>query len=132
MKSTRTLSMAMVVVGLFLIFGLPFAFDLWPAGFRWGNPAGHAPYERMIVAIYAALGICLLIAARDPARHAIIIDFTIISSVLHGGVMLYDAIVQPGEHTHLVADVPLLFAVAAFFAWLHPRRLPTAATPLAG
>ena len=123
MANLRTLKIAMVVVGVFLVAGLPFAFDLWPAGFRWGHPTGHAAYERMIVAIYMALGICLLAAARDPVRHAILIDFVILSSILHGAVMTYDSFAQTGEHTHLIADVPLLFATAALFAWLHPRRL---------
>ncbi len=123
MTSMRTLSIVMVLVGVSLIIGLPFAFDIWPAGFRWGHPMGHPAYERMIVAIYAALGVCLIAAARDPARHAIIIDFTVLSSILHGAVMTYDAVVQHGEMTHLVADVPLLFALAALFIWLHPRRL---------
>ena len=85
---------------------------------------GHPAYERMIVAIYMALGICLIGAARDPVRHAILIDFTILSSILHGLAMSYDSFVQPGEMTHMVGDVPLLFATAAIFAWLHPRWLP--------
>ena len=119
----RRLSIFMVVVGIFLILGLPFAFDLWPAGFRWGHPHGHPPYERMIIAIYMSLGACLIAAARDPLKHAILIDFTILSSILHGAVMTYDAIVQEHELTHLVGDVPLLFATAAIFLVYHPRRL---------
>jgi len=49
----------------------------------------------MVIAIYWALGICLLIAARDPVRHAILIDFTILSSLLHGAVMTYHAFARP-------------------------------------
>ncbi|MDJ0864548.1 MAG: hypothetical protein QNK03_00470 [Myxococcota bacterium] len=119
----RRLSLCLVVLGVALIGGLPFAFDLWPAGFRWGHPHGHPAYERMIIAIYMALGVCLIFAARDPLRHAILIDFTILSSILHGGVMTYDAFAMEGELTHLVADVPLLFAVAALLTVYHPRRL---------
>ncbi len=119
----RRLSIVMVVVGASLIVGMPFLFDLWPAGFRWGHPHGHPAYERMIVALYVSLGICLVYGARDPLRNAIIIDFTIISSILHGAVMTYDAIVQDEELTHLVGDVPLLFALAVVFLVFHPRRL---------
>jgi len=119
----KRLSIFMIVVGAGLILMLPFAFDIWPAGFRWGHPHGHAPYERMIIAIYVSLGVCLLLGARDPLKHAIIIDFTILSSILHGAVMTYDAIAQEGELTHLVGDVPILFLVAAIFAIWHPRRL---------
>jgi hydrogenase/urease accessory protein HupE len=119
----RRLSIFMYVVGVSLILTIPFAFDIWPAGFRWGHPHGHAPYERMIIAIYVSLGVCLILGARDPLKNAIIIDFTILSSVLHGAVMTYDAIAQEGELTHLIGDVPLLFLVAAIFAIWHPRRL---------
>ncbi|MCP5059047.1 MAG: hypothetical protein GY937_20270 [bacterium] len=119
----RRLSIFMVVLGVALILTIPFAFEIWPAGFRWGHPHGHAPYERMIIAIYVSLGICMILAARDPLKNAILIDFTILSSILHGGVMTYDSIAQDGELMHLLGDVPLLFAVAALLWFYHPRRL---------
>jgi hypothetical protein len=122
----KLLRALLIATGAFLVLGLPFMFDLWPAGFRWGHPGGHAAYERMIVAIYFSLGICLFITARDPLKHAILIDFTILSSVLHGLVMTYDSFVQEHEMVHLVGDVPILFALAALLVWLHPRRLATA------
>ena len=122
----KRLSIIMVVVGVSLIVLLPFAFSVWPGGFQWGHPHGHPAYERMIVAIYAALGICLILGARDPLKNAIIIDFTIISSILHGAVMTYDSFAQEHEMTHLIGDVPLLFGLAALLIVLHPRRLAAA------
>jgi hydrogenase/urease accessory protein HupE len=122
------LRVVMVATGAFLVLLLPFMFDLWPSGFRWAHPSLHPAYERMIIAIYFALGICLLVAARDPRRHAILIDFTILSSLLHGAVMTYDSFAQEHEMLHLVGDVPILFALAGVLIWLHPRRLPPAAT----
>jgi hypothetical protein len=105
----------------FFIAVLPFMFDLWPAGFRWAHPAMHATYERMIIAIYFALGLCLIPTALDPERHVMLIDFTIVSSLLHGAVMTYDSFAQEHEMMHLVGDVPALFALAAVLIWLHPR-----------
>ena len=119
----RRLSIFMIVLGAGLILLLPFAFDVWPAGFRWGHPHGHPAYERMIIAIYMSLGVCLILAARDPLRNAILIDFTILSSVAHGAVMTYDSFAMEGELTHMVGDVPLLFALAAVLVVWHPRRL---------
>lgn len=107
----------------FLMLVLPFMFDLWPAGFRWAHPAEHPAYERMIVAVYFSLGVCLVPTALDPERHVMLIDFTILSSLLHGAVMTYDSFAQQHEMTHLVGDVPLLFALAVVLLWLHPRRL---------
>ena len=124
----RWLRLVMIASGGFLVLLLPFMFDLWPGGFRWAHPSVHPPYERMIIAIYWALGICLLIAARDPVRHAILIDFTILSSLLHGAVMTYDAFAQPHEMLHMAGDVPILFGLAGVLFWLHPRRLD----PMAG
>jgi hydrogenase/urease accessory protein HupE len=117
----KVLTAVLLATAAFLIFVLPFMFDLWPAGFRWAHPAQHPAYERMIIAIYFALGICLVPTAFDPARHVMLIDFTILSSLLHGMVMTYDAFAQPHEMMHLVGDVPMLFVLAAVLIWLHPR-----------
>ncbi|MEA2627509.1 MAG: hypothetical protein QOD06_3554 [Candidatus Binatota bacterium] len=119
----RALKGVLLATAAFLILLLPFMFDLWPAGFRWAHPAAHGPYERMIIAIYFALGVCLIPTALDPERHAILVDFTILSSVLHGLVMTYDSFAQEHEMTHLVGDVPILFVLAGVLSWLHPRRL---------
>jgi hydrogenase/urease accessory protein HupE len=127
-ETRKTLLRAVLLsTAVFLVFVLPFMFDLWPGGFRWAHPAEHRVYERMIIAVYFALGICLVPAAFDPERHVIIIDFTVLSSLLHGAVMTYDAFAQQHEMTHMVGDVPLLFALAAILIWLHPRRWPSAA-----
>ena len=119
----KWLKIVLWATAAFLLFVLPFMFDLWPAGFRWAHPSMHPAYERMIIAIYFALGLCLIPTARDPVRHVILIDFTIVSSLLHGAVMTYDSFAQEHEMTHMVGDVPLLFALAAILLWLHPRRL---------
>jgi hypothetical protein len=115
------LRILMIATGLFLVLLLPFMFDIWPGGFRWAHPVVHPPNERMIIAIYFSLGICLLAAARDPAKHTSLLDFTILSSILHGAVMSYDAVAQEHEMMHLVGDVPILFALAGLMLWLHPR-----------
>lgn len=118
----KLLTAVLLATAAFLIFVLPFMFDLWPGGFRWAHPAEHPAYERMIIAIYFALGICLVPTALDPERHVMLIDFTILSSLLHGAVMTYDAFAQEHEMTHLVGDVPILFLLAGVLIWLHPRR----------
>ena len=73
------------------------------------------------IAIYAALGVCLVPTALDPERHVMLIDFTILSSLLHGAAMTYDSFAQEHEMRHLVGDVPILFLLAAVLIWLHPR-----------
>jgi len=117
------LGKAMVVVGLGFIFLTPLSFYILPAGFRWTHPSPHPAYERMIMAIYISLGLCLILGSGNPLKNAIIIDFTIISSVLHGLVMFYDSFAQEHEMAHLMGDVPLLFILALIFIRYHPRRL---------
>lgn len=124
----RWLSWTMRVLGVAFVVLILTMFDVWPAGFRWVHPHPHPPYERMIQAIYVSLGICLFRAAKDPLGNVGLIDFTILSSVLHAAVMTYDSFAQEDELTHLVGDVPILFAVAAVLIFLHPRRIAPEAT----
>jgi hypothetical protein len=109
-KETRALVRKVVLLAsaAFLILLLPFMFDLWPGGFRWVHPSPHPPYERMIIAIYFSLGICLIPTALDPARHSMLIDFTILSSILHGAVMTYDSFAQD----HIVCNRNAVFYFA--------------------
>ena len=72
----------------------------------------------MIIAIYATLGVFLLLAARDPTHLLSLISFTIWSSVAHGLVMAVQSIVDPMHIHHLYGDVLALFLVAAVLAYL--------------
>jgi hypothetical protein len=63
----------------------------------------------------------LINAARDPAANLSLIWFTVWSSVVHGGIMAVQAIVDPMEHGHLPGDVAALFLVAVVLALLTPR-----------
>lgn len=108
-------------------FLFPVVIELFPREFRWFDPCVSLVNERMLLAMYFALGICLMMGAKDPLRHAIIIDYTIISSLFHGGVMLYYAFALEHEMAHLTGDVPMLFIFAIGFWRFHPRRLARAA-----
>lgn len=79
-------------------------------GWRWAplNPV----YDQMIVSIYVALGIMLIRASREPFEHWSLLQFTVLSSVLHGGVMLYHAVAMPMYHGHLWGDVWILGGAA--------------------
>ena len=114
----RWLSAALRVFGVAFLLVYPLMI-VWPSGWAW-TPSQHE-YEQMIVGIYATLGVFLLWAARDPAAHLSLIWFTVWSSVVHGGIMLVQALVDPTEHGHLPGDVAALFLVAAVLGWLTPR-----------
>jgi hypothetical protein len=75
----------------------------------------------MIVGVYVTLGVFVWLAARDPLRHLSLIWFTAWSSLVHGGIMAVQALVDPAEHGHLPGDVAALFLVAAVLGYLTPR-----------
>ena len=113
------LRIALIVVGVIFTFGIYPVSILWPSGWTWGQ--GHSHYLPMILGVYATLGIFLLMASRDPARHTSLIWFTVWSSVVHAVIMAYQSIADGAERGHLAGDIPALLLVAVVLALLAPR-----------
>ena len=118
-KRLKYLRIALVVIGALFTFGVYPLVLIWPSGFAWHT--GYSDYLIMIVGIYASLGVFLLLAARDPLANLSLIWFTVWSSIVHGGIMAVQAIVNPHFIGHLLGDVPALLIVAAVLAFLTPR-----------
>lgn len=117
----KYLRVALVVVGLTFVFGLWPLTIVWPSGWSW-HAEGRSYYLEMILAIYATLGVFLVLAARNPPAHRSLIWFTVWSSVVHGGVMAAQSFDGAHNMGHLWGDVLALFAVAAVLASLAPRE----------
>ena len=116
----RYLSIALRIFGVIFIFGLFLMMEfIFTSGWTW-EPR-QPEYEQMIIGVYAVLGVFLLIAARNPQEHRSLILFTIWSSVVHGAIMLVQALVDDGERANLVGDIPALFLVAIVLWWLLPK-----------
>ena len=117
----KYLKIALYVIGLIFIFGIyAMMMWIWPPGWSW-TPR-QPEYEQMIMGIYATLGVFLIIAAKNPLAHASLIWFTVWSSIVHGGIMLIQAIVDHSERMHLLGDIPALFIVAIVLWYLMPRQ----------
>lgn len=114
----RYLRIALIAFGIAFLLVYPLM-QIWPSGWAW-QPGQHE-YEEMIVGIYATLGVFLLWASRRPEAHLSLIWFTVWSSVVHGGIMAVQALVDSSEHGHLAGDVPALLLVAAVLGVLTPR-----------
>lgn len=113
---------------------------IYPPGFLWGahpeafprlgpaHPPSHLdglhPYLFMIGALYVAYAILMIRGARDPKANAALFDFGILSSVLHGLVMIPQSFYYPNEHAHMWADIPALFVIAVVLWIWHPNRKP--------
>ena len=113
------LKIALYIFGAIFIVGVP-AMMMWifPSGWSW-TPR-QPEYEQMIMGVYATLGVFLVRAAKDPTAHLSLIWFAIWSSIVHGGIMLVQAIVDETERMNLVGDVPALFLVAIVLWYLMP------------
>jgi hypothetical protein len=117
----KYLRIVLVLVGLTFTFGIWPLTIIWPSGWSW-HAEGRSYYLEMILAIYATLGVFLILAARNPFAHRSLIWFTVWSSIVHGGIMAVQSF--EGDHTmgHLWGDVFALIAVAAVLVLLAPRE----------
>lgn len=120
----KYLKVALYVIGIIFIVGVPtMMMWLWPAGWGWTPP--QYEYEQMIMGVYATLGVFLILAAKDPLANASLIWFTIWSSIVHGAIMLVQAIVDTTDRANLLGDVPALFLVATVLWYLMPKHSST-------
>ena len=84
MKRERALQVVLVLVGLFYSFWGYLLFDnLWHA--KWLS--GHCDVMPMFLSLNTALGPCLLLAVKHPARHRLMIAYGAWSSLAHAFTM---------------------------------------------
>lgn len=121
-EKLKYLKVALIVFGIIFIAGIPVMMMwIWPSGWGWTPP--QPEYEQMIMGVYATLGVFLILAAKDPVANASLIWFTIWSSIVHGGIMLVQALVDETERANLLGDIPALFLVAFVLLYLMPKRV---------
>lgn len=120
-EKLKYLKVALIIFGIIFIAGIPaMMMWLWPSGWSW--LPRQPEYEQMIMGLYATLGVFLILAAKDPLANASLIWFTVWSSIVHGGIMLIQAIVDETERANMLGDVPALFLVAVVLWYLMPKR----------
>ena len=122
MSRAQLLRYAVVVFGVVFLLVYPLAI-VWPSGWAWHEGAPYeSDYFMMIVGVYATLGVFLILASRDPAANRSLIMFTIVSSLVHAGIMAVQSFQMPEHVGHLFGDVPGLIAVAVvLYLLMEPR-----------
>ena len=118
MNRERVLKVVLVLVGLLFAAGvIPTVMYLW-------RPEGDmaAPAEVMLGSVYATLGICLLLAVRNPSAHTSLIAFTAWSSFAHAAVMAVQAFHNVIPRSDLLRAVLPLAIIGALFIALAPRK----------
>jgi len=76
----------------------------------------------MFYTILAALGVFLVIAARNPSAHRSLIAYTVWSSFAHAAVMTLMAIQLPTKRGELLAGVAVAVVSATLLFVLAPRK----------
>ena len=110
MKRERALQIVLVVLGFFYSFwGYLLFDDLWHA--RWLRD--HADVMPMFLSLNMALGPCLLMAVKQPAKHRLMIFYAALSSLAHASTMTIQSAQALAHGTHR-QDSPLdiiMFAI---------------------
>jgi hypothetical protein len=118
MTRERALKVVLVMVGLF------FTAAAYPAIMGLHNPVNSDTGDTMQMAIYATLGIFLLIAARNPSAHRSLIAFAAWSSFAHAAIMGTLGFEIPELRTGFLIASAILVVIGVALIALTPRRQP--------
>jgi hypothetical protein len=112
----RALKIVLVLVGLL------FSAAIFPVIGGLLDPAHSDTGDTMMMALYAALGIFLLIATRNPSAHRSLIAFAAWSSFAHAVVMSALGFEIVSERTGFLAGSAVLVAIGVALILLAPQR----------
>ena len=116
MNRERALKVVLVLVGLLFFAGVyPVTDSLWHA-----NQSDYG--DDMMLSIYVALGVFLLLAARNPSANRSLIAFTAWSSFAHASVMAVMAIHLASERRDLLIAVAVLAFIGVALIVLAPAK----------
>jgi hypothetical protein len=131
MKRERALQVVLVLVGLIYSFWGYLLFDnLWHL--RWLS--GHSDVMPMFLSLNTALGVCLLVAVKHPARHRLLIAYGAWSSLAHAFTMTIQSVeaVAHGMHRKDSPQDIVIFAAIGItmLALLPPKQTSAAGAPI--
>lgn len=95
----RFLKYYLNIFGLINVLVIPTIPIIFGDTFLW-QPR-NIPTEVMMASIYLAMGVIMILAARNPIKHKAFIDFVILANTMHAGVMFYFA----QNPAHIILDV---------------------------
>lgn len=122
----RALKIVLVLVGLF------FTAAAYPAIMGLHNPVESDTGDTMQMAIYAALGIFLLIAARNPPAHRSLIAFAAWSSFAHAAIMGTLGFEMPPFRSGFLTASGILVVIGVVLIALAPPKIGSAQASASG
>ncbi|HEY6126559.1 MAG TPA: hypothetical protein VIW23_00095 [Candidatus Acidoferrum sp.] len=127
MKRERVLEVVLVLVGLFYsVNGYILFDDLWHL--RWLN--GHSDVMPMFLSLNTALGPCLLLAVKQPAKHRLMIFYGALSSLAHGftmTIMSAQAVAHGMHRKDSPQDIVIFVTIGITLLALLPAKQPSPA-----
>jgi peptidoglycan/LPS O-acetylase OafA/YrhL len=119
MNRERALKVVLVLLGLLFLAGIyPIVGSLWHAT--------HQMYaDDMMLSLYFALGVFLLLAAREPSAHRSLIAFTAWSSFAHAAVMTVMGFQQPSQRGDFWVASLILVVIGVVLLALAPAKPST-------
>jgi hypothetical protein len=116
MNRERALKVVLVLVGLLFSAGIyPLTMSLWKM-----NESDYG--DDMMLSLYFALGIFLLMAARNPSANRSLIAFAAWSSFPHAAVMAVMAVHNASEREGLLGGVAVLVIIGVALIALAPAQ----------
>jgi heme A synthase len=111
----------LVMLGiLFIALLYPLYVDLWHANWLVNM---HNETEPMFLSFFIALGPFLLLAARNPSAHRLLIVFTASWNLAHAAVMAIETVQAWNRGVHRnFADVVIVAAIGLILLALLPSR----------
>ena len=89
----------------------------------WAWSPGQWEYELMIQGIYMTMGIMMIIAANNPLKNSMFVWFVFWSSLAHGSIMTFQALIDDHEMGHFLGDIPALFILALLVGYTLRKEL---------
>ena len=116
MRRERALKVVLVLVGLIFSAGVFLVADS-----LWHQDQSMYTFD-MMLSLYVALGVFLLIAARNPSANRSLIAFTAWSSFAHAAVMAVMAFQKADERRELLIAVAVLGIIGIALIVLAPAK----------
>jgi len=113
MIRTRVLQVVIGILGAFFSLSIL-------ALMKWSDPT--MIWMQMLASVYAALGVFLLLAIRNPSAHRSLIAFTAWSSLAHGGVMAVQVVKNLIPQSDWLRGVLPLFVIGVLLIVLAPPK----------
>ncbi|MFS1526401.1 DUF6632 domain-containing protein [Microbulbifer sp. 2304DJ12-6] len=118
----KCLPIALKAIGLFYIFGVyPMMLWAWPTG--WGKIPPYHEFQLIGLALYATLGVYLILAGRNLAANIGLIWFTISVNLVCGTTMLVMMVANRVEMVNWAGNISVQYLIAGILWYLMPRNV---------